>query len=46
MEAHETQRDYWGLIRLIETAGDSSESGRLKETHETQGDYWGLLGLS
>ena len=45
METHETQGDYWGLIRFIETAGDSSDSGRLMESYENSGDFWGLMRL-
>ena len=45
METRETQGDYWGLIRLIETAGDSSNSMRLTESHENPGDFWGLMRL-
>ena len=45
METHEIQGDYWGLIRLIETAGDSSDSGRLMESHENPVDFWGIMRL-
>ena len=37
-ETNETQGDYWTLMRLIETDGDSRDSNRLLETHETQVD--------
>ena len=33
------------LMRIIETDGDSRDSGRLRETHETQRNYWGLARL-
>ena len=45
MGTHETQGDYWRLMRLIETAGESLDSKRLLETHETQIDYWRLMRL-
>ena len=38
MEINETEGDYWGLMRLSETNGDSSDSGRLLGTDETQRD--------
>ena len=38
METHETQGVYWGIMRLIETAGNSRDSNRLLETHEIQVD--------
>ena len=45
METHETQRDYRGLMRLLESSGDSLDSARLMETHETQGVCLGLMRL-
>ena len=45
METHETQGDYWELIRHIETAGESSDLERLMESHEDPGDFWGLMRL-
>ena len=53
-ETHETQGDYWGLMRLIrlvetqglmklwEFNGGSLDSGRLIET---QADCWGIMRL-
>ena len=43
MESHETQGDYWGLMSLSETIGDSLDSGRLLVTHETQRDCWVIM---
>ena len=34
------------LMRIMETQGDSCDSGKLMETHETQGDYCKLVRLS
>ena len=45
MESHDTQGDYWGLMRLKESTVDSLDSGRLMETHETQGDFLVLMRL-
>ena len=30
-------------MRLKETTGNSSESGRIRESHETKGDFWRLM---
>ena len=43
MVTHVTQADYWRLMNLKKTTGDSSVSARLMDTHETQGDFLGLM---
>ena len=40
MGTHESQTDYWRLMRLKESTGDSD---KLMGTHESQRDYWRLL---
>ena len=42
VESHDSQGDYWGLMRLKESTVDSWDSGRLMETHEAEGDFWEL----
>ena len=45
MENHETQRDYWRLMRLRDTNGDQWGLKRLLRLRETNGDQWGLMRL-
>ena len=45
MGIHETQVDYWVIMRMIETFGDSRDSKRLQETHETQRVSWRIIRL-